>query len=467
MPRFDPQYIVEHGDAARAHEMRPGLVRGHYLGALGAGASTMTVSEQRGALRRNRAAAQREIDKRVPGKVTVNADGSLHLVNPLTGLNQAMSSLLRPAHPGIDATPLPAALKTKLKNQPVTFFLDLFDPVLNAIRDALVDVMERGLNRNTAAFKARTVKDTGAHDVGGFVYDLSTPPFVFTLGKPEFRSVNIWLYQPGDDLFDAESKGIILRMRMLLAYFVLFFRKPVLLQTTLVRAGLDFLFGKDDTAAVRVGQGGDGSSFDKPRIVSSMPLCWRRKGNDREHTRGAPLGPFVIRRYTSGGTPTAAEKRDVTKLVWEIPQYNPKGQKRSFIQLTQQAWDAYQRDVGSLGALEALGAGPPGAAETVVAKGAADTGTAAGGGEAGAAVIGAWCGGIASIITAVGGAIEAVVRAANKPAVAAEEAKEAAARAAQEEAKAAAQSASGGGISPALIVGAGLAAFLILKGRKP
>jgi hypothetical protein len=467
MPRFEPQYLTEH-DGTRLREAQHALVnaRGHYLGEAasfaGTTAAPSTSAEKKAILRQNRARAQREIEKRMPGAVTVNADGSLHLVNPLTPMNRAMADLLRPAHGVIDSSPLSAADKTKLKTQPVTFFVDLFDPVLDGVRDVLVEVMQRE----------------------GFVYDLSTPPFMFTLGNPAFKNVNIRLYQPGDDLFDDESRGIILRVRMLLAYFVLFFRKPAELQFLLIKKGLEALFGKDDTQLVPVGQGGDGSSFDKPRIVMSMPTVWR--GGSRKEI---PAGPYLIRRYTASppGLPTRRDLDDVTKLVWEIPQDNRKNQTRSFVQLTQAAWDQWRRPRAGLinarldegrpiNGLGSLGISPvAAAAKGTAVKVAVDTGTAAGGGQAAVAAIWTWLGNnIVGIIGAVGGAIAGIIVAVNQPAVAAEEAREAEAKAREEEAKTRgagegslqSQSASGG-VSPLLIGGAVLAALFILrKGSK-
>jgi len=255
MPRFDPSYIVEH-DSTRLREAQHALVnaRGHYLGATAARsavqlAAPSTAAGKKEVIKKNRETVQRELNKLAPGLVTVNADGSLHLANPLTPINAGVSKFMRDSGGWavVDASPLPGALKTKLKNQPVTFFIDLFDPLLDAIAGALVKVMENELDRNSADFKARTTKDLGITrgSRGGFVYDLSTPPFIFTLGNPKFREINIWLYPESDALFDEESRGILLRLRSLLAYFVLFFRKPIELQAALLRAGLDFLFPSD------------------------------------------------------------------------------------------------------------------------------------------------------------------------------------------------------------------------------
>jgi hypothetical protein len=255
MPRFDPSYIVEH-DSTRLREAQHALVnaRGHYLGATVSRAAVQpaapsTAAGKKEVIKKNRETVQRELNKLAPGLVTVNADGSLHLANPLTPINASVSKLMRDSGGWavVDASPLPGALKTKLKNQPATFFIDLFDPLLDAIAGALVKVMENGLDRNSADFKARTTKDLGITrgGRGGFVYDLSTPPFIFTLGNPKFREINIWLYPESDALFDEQSRGILLRLRSLLAYFVLFFRKPIELQAALLRAGLDFLFPND------------------------------------------------------------------------------------------------------------------------------------------------------------------------------------------------------------------------------
>jgi hypothetical protein len=191
---------------------------------------------------------QKAIDKQHPGLVSILADGSLHLTNPLIPLNSAVSEAIRRSGGWniVDASPLPSALKTKLKNQPVTFFLDLFDPLLDGLAAVLVSVMEQGIDRKSAGFKNRTTKNTGVPGVGGFVYDLSTMPFIATLNNPKFRNVNIWLYPESDAMFDEESRGIMLRLRSLLAYFVLFFRKPVELQAALARAALDILFPSND-----------------------------------------------------------------------------------------------------------------------------------------------------------------------------------------------------------------------------
>jgi hypothetical protein len=106
-------------------------------------AALSSVAQKKEIVRQNRAAIQQAINKAVPGKVTINADGSLHLVNPLTGMDAAMSKLMRDmgGWAVVDASPLPSDLKTKLKNRPATFFIDLFDPFLDAIAGALVEVM--------------------------------------------------------------------------------------------------------------------------------------------------------------------------------------------------------------------------------------------------------------------------------------------------------------------------------------
>jgi hypothetical protein len=530
MPRFDPHYVIERGDAARAYELRSGVVRGNYLGALGAAAATsrpLTSAEQKAVLRQNRGTAQREIDKKVPGKVTINPDGSLHLVNPLTPLNQAMANLLRPSHGLIDASPLPRELKAKLKNQPVTFFIDLFDPVLDAIRDALVEVMESGLNRNTAAFKARTVKDTGVLGVGGFVYDLSTPPFFFTLDNPEFRNVNVWLYQPGDDLFDDESRGILLRMRMLLAYFVLFFRKPFELQTTLAKKGLEFLFGKEDVALVSTtGQVTNSSSTPKvvdmiPGVSSARPP--KREGNNlylvttqdastkRLESTYYALSPKGLYQQAvflreEWDRKYAAYKNDKITNAAGVLLYGPRmTYLRSKGRTEAQARDIIAREdnfplqfaearnlpmqfrvlgapalgggvarvmngpkpalPAQVSGLGALGAEPGTTAVVPAAKGAADAGTVAGGGQAGVAVVGAWCGGIAGIITAVGGAVAAIIVALNQPKAGGGGGGGEGGSNAGGGGSAETQSAGVG--SSALIVGAGvLAALFFLKGRK-
>jgi len=528
MPRFDPHYVIERGDAARAYELRSGVVRGNYLGALGAAAATsrpLTSAEQKAVLRQNRGTAQREIDKKVPGKVTINPDGSLHLVNPLTPLNQAMANLLRPSHGLIDASPLPRELKAKLKNQPVTFFIDLFDPVLDAIRDALVEVMESGLNRNTAAFKARTVKDTGVVGVGGFVYDLSTPPFFFTLDNPEFRNVNVWLYQPGDDLFDDESRGILLRMRMLLAYFVLFFRKPFELQTTLAKKGLEFLFGKEDVALVST-RANMTNDLENPSVVDMIPGVSSanppvREGQNRKgqtvYVAGktyyalSPKGLYqqAVFLREEWDRKYAAYKNDKITNAAGVLLYGP---RMTYLRRSKGRTEAQARDIiarednfplqfaearglpmqfrvlgapalgggvarvmngpkpalpAQVSGLGALGAEPGTTAVVPAAKGAADTGTVAGGGEAGVAVVGAWCGGIAGIITAVGGAVAAIIGALNQPKAGGGGGEGGGGEGGGDAGDGSAGTQSAGVGSSALIVGAGvLAALFLLKGRK-
>jgi hypothetical protein len=105
--------------------------------------------------------------------------------------------------------------------------------------------------------------------VGGFVYDLSTMPFIATLNNPKFRNVNIWLYPEADTMFDEESRGILLRLRSLLAYLVLFFRKPVELQAALARAALDMLF--PDDVVLRSTLGKTTNQLDNPTVVDRIP----------------------------------------------------------------------------------------------------------------------------------------------------------------------------------------------------
>lgn len=359
MPRFDPHYLTEN-DGLRVREAGHALVnaRGHYLGAapalVAAGMKllpgqiaptlkNLSPVQKKQAIKNNKSKIVAELRAKGIQNITVNDDGTLHLGDFASGIDAAVRALLntptasfvfdqttKKVKPGpvkklsdsIDALPLlNADQKRALKQAPFTTMLNAATGVLGVLNNPqsgiLVDVM----------------KNTGS------VFDLSTFPF----NIPGATRVDISLVQDGDELFDEPSRSNLLRLRTLTAFVVLYFRKWVELHAALAAVGLEFLFGKDDTRLVRVGAGGDGSSFDKPRVVTSMPLVWR--GGTR---REIPAGPYLIAKYTSGGLPTRRDLDDVTKLVWEIPQDNRKGQTRAFVQLTQSSWDDWRRQHAGL-----------------------------------------------------------------------------------------------------------------------
>lgn len=494
MPRFDPpHYLMEH-DVLRAREAQHALVnaRGHYLGAVSPlvaagvrqGALTATAlqlspASKRDTIKANRAAIQAEANKVAPGLISVNTDGTLRINDPISAIDRALSSAFPDVvKAAIDSLPFAGpnaqTLKTKLKTRPLTFFLDVFDPAFDALRAALENVMTRGIDNTSAGFKNKTTKDTGRLGIGGFVYDLSTLPIPGLLNNPKVRNINVWLVQPGDELFDDNSRRLLLRMRMVTAYIVLFFKKPVELQAEIVRAGLEFLFGKPDDTLVRIGQGGDGSSFDKPRQVTQMPNVWHN-GKDR---RSIPKGPYLIAKYAAGTSAMLPKERDladVTKLVWEIEQVNPKNQQRSFIQLTQRSWDSWRgqhrqlietklSEGRAINGLGDLGADP---VATGTAKTTADTSTPVAGPSVLDQIL-AFLLKLGEVLAAISVPIVAIANAVNAPKLAEEKTKQVqaeadAARAAQEAAQFQAQSA--GGVSPVLILGGLVVAALLLKKR--
>lgn len=345
---------MEH-DGLRAREAVHALVnaRGHYLGAMpplvAAGAKltagqiaptlkSLSPQQKKQAVKNNKSKIVAELTAKGIRNITVNDDGTLHLGDFASDIDASLRSLLnapavsvvfdqatkkmKPGPPKkigdvIDALPLLSAdQKRSLRQAPFTTFLNAFNPLLGLLNNpqdgVLVEVMR----------------------TQGRIYDLSTFPFNISGAT----RVDISLVQDGDDLFDEPSRANLLRMRTLTAFVVLFFRKWAELHAALGRKGLDLVFGKEEAGLTRVGQGGDGSSFDKPRIVTQMPMVWR--GGTRKET---PAGPYLISRYTSGGFPNRQQLDDVTKLVWEIPQNNRKGQSRSFVQLTQNSWDSWRR----------------------------------------------------------------------------------------------------------------------------
>lgn len=275
MPRFDPpHYMFEHGDETRTREAQHALVnlRGHYMGAVpGLGAAAPTA---RDAIRANKAKIQAAVNKVVPNLIVVNPDGTLHVNDPISAMDRNVAALFSPAIKSmIDGLPLggpmASALKNKLKSRPVTFFLDCFDPVLDAVRGALEKVMTRGVDNTSAGFKNKTTKDIKRLNAGGFVYDLSTVPLPGLFNNAKLRKINAWTVQPGDELFDANSQRLILRLRMVLAYIVLFFKKPVELQVELLRAGLDLMFG--DVVVLTSTQGRETNTPETALVVDRLP----------------------------------------------------------------------------------------------------------------------------------------------------------------------------------------------------
>lgn len=359
MPRFDPpHYLMEH-DGLRAREAQHALVnaRGHYLGAMSplvAAAGRLTAAQiaptlkslsaeqKKQAIKNNKSKIVAELNAKGIRNITVNNDGTLHLVDFASNIDASLRSLLntpavslvfdqttKTTKPGpskkigdvIDALPvLNADQKRSLKQTPFTTFLNAFNPVLGLLNNpqdgVLVEVMR----------------------TQGKIYNLSTFPF----NVSGAARVDISLVQDGDELFDEPSRASLLRMRTLTAFVVLYFRKWAELHAALFRKGINLVFGTEDVGLERVGQGGDGSSFDKPRAVTQMPTVWH-PGKDR---RSIPKGPYLIAKYATGTSAMLPKERDladVTKLVWEIPQVNPKNQQRSFIQLTQNSWDSWRR----------------------------------------------------------------------------------------------------------------------------
>lgn len=382
MPRFEPHYLIEH-DRTRLREAQSASVnaRGHYLGAampaivaatgvkllpaqIAPTLKNLSPAQKRQSIKANKSKIVAELRAKGIKNITVNDDGTLHLGDFASDIDAAVRAVLNTPMPSplfdqasqkikpgrtqklsdtIDTLPLlNADQKSALKRAPFTTMLDACTGVLGVLNNPqsgiLVDVM----------------KTTGT------VFDLSTFPF----NMRGATRVDISLVQDGDELFDEPSQHNLLRLRTLTAFVVLYWRKWAELHAAFGAVALEFLFGKDDTKLVRVGAGGDGSSFDKPRIVSSMPMVWR--GGTR---REIPAGPYLISKYTSGGLPTRRDLDDVTKLVWEIPQDNRKNQTRSFVQLTQGAWDSWRqqhaqfidtrlsagRPINGLGGLGALG----------------------------------------------------------------------------------------------------------------
>jgi len=275
MPRFDPpHYLFEHGDETRTREAQHAVVnmRGHYMGAVpGLGAAAPSAQD---AIKANKAKIQDAINKVVPNLIVVNANGTLHVNDPISAMDRNVAALFSPAiKTMIDGLPLggpmASAIKNKLKSRPVTFFLDCFDPVLDAVRGALEKVMTRGVDKTSAGFKNKTTKDIKQLNAGGFVYDLSTVPLPGLFNNAKLRKINAWTVQPGDELFDANSQRLILRLRMVLAYIVLFFKKPVELQVELLRAGLDLMFG--DVPVLTSTQGRETNTPETASVVDRLP----------------------------------------------------------------------------------------------------------------------------------------------------------------------------------------------------
>jgi len=300
MPRFDsPHYMFEHGDETRTREAQHAVVnmRGHYMGAVpGLGAAAPSAQD---AIKANKAKIQDAINKVVPNLIVVNANGTLHVNDPISAMDRNVAALFSPAiKTMIDGLPLggpmASALKNKLKSRPVTFFLDCFDPVLDAVRGALEKVMTRGVDKTSAGFKNKTTKDIKQLNAGGFVYDLSTVPLPGLFNNAKLRKINAWTVQPGDELFDANSQRLILRLRMVLAYIVLFFKKPVELQVELLRAGLDLMFG--DVPVLTSTQGRETNTTETAIIVDRFP-----NGSQNSFAGTLPGITYELKESDTGG----------------------------------------------------------------------------------------------------------------------------------------------------------------------
>ena len=218
----------------------------------------LDAAQMKALIAKNRTKITEEIRKKGMGdKVTVLADGSLQLRNPMNDLDAGIANLLKQNVPVwgidfqtgkftqtgtasaaglIDRLPfLNATQKTQLKRAPLSFMMSGFDPLIDFFGDAFTEVMEKGLSVRERAEK--TAKDKG-FDKGGYVYDLSGFPFFMgTKG----RAVNIALVQPGDDLFEPVSRRQIKSFRTVFAFIVLYFKKWFELHKCFALKFLDFV----------------------------------------------------------------------------------------------------------------------------------------------------------------------------------------------------------------------------------
>ena len=298
MPRFDPpHYMFEHGDETRTREAQHAIVnlRGHYMGAVpGLGAANaaksikdFSTAQKRGAVKKSKDKIVSELRKKGITNISVNNDGTLHLNDPVSAVDNVLRQAFNAALPGgsiifdqttkrfkagppktlaqaIDGAPiLTADQKRRVKQTPATAFLDLFNPVMGLLSDPQDGVLSTVMRQQ------------------GTKYDLTTFPF-FIQGA---KSFDISLTQDGDELFDEASRSNLLRTRTLTAFVVLFFRKWVELHGALSLKGLDvigeFLFGSEDvvlTSTVRRGANNPATAF----VVDRLPL------EEIEKVRGVP-----------------------------------------------------------------------------------------------------------------------------------------------------------------------------------
>ena len=247
----------------------------------------LDAAQMKALIAKDRTKITEEIRKKGMGdKVTVLADGSLQLRNPMNDLDAGIANLLKQNVPVwgidfqtgkftqtgtasaaglIDRLPfLNATQKTQLKRAPLSFMMSGFDPLIDFFGDAFTEVMEKDLSVRERAEK--TAKDKGFNK-GGYVYDLSGFPFFMgTKG----RAVNIALVQPGDDLFEPVSRRQIKSFRTVFAFIVLYFKKWFELHACFARKFLDFVAPEEKFITTST-EGKENNTRETALVVDELP----------------------------------------------------------------------------------------------------------------------------------------------------------------------------------------------------
>lgn len=312
-------YIDGHGNESDELRALPGARSG-----LGASSGRQpTPAELREVTRKNRAAVEAAIQKAGgAGLVGVNADGMFVLKNTFSQLDAVAVGVIKqnPAiRDAIRNSKLSSSLKTRLETAPASLAIEVFTPLMDVLEGICMATMDLGMSNAQKAAKTAVARmGPLAMGTGGYVYDLSGPPFF--LGD-KARAVNLANFDdPSMAVFEPGSRRMLKNLRIVQAFVTLFFLKPGELQLMAAQAGLQLVLPENETTLVSTtAAASDGTSPDKPRRVSKLPAGAQ-----------GPYGPNML-------TPRAAEIA-ADQLVWVVPQDNRTGQKQTYVSLTSQGF---------------------------------------------------------------------------------------------------------------------------------
>lgn len=142
--------------------------------------------------------------KRADGKVSVPIESFL------TDWNRQAARALRPIMRALRNVPMPSFIdKSKLENRPLDFLLDVFDPVFDRFEAACNRTQRRHIPRGKVQWFGKTI--------------------------------DLRINQPGDEKMDVSTRGFMRKMRIIQAFILLFFNKPVELAGECLKEGIDIV----------------------------------------------------------------------------------------------------------------------------------------------------------------------------------------------------------------------------------